>query len=305
MDNASTDGSPQMVAREFPEARLIRNQVNAGFARANNQGLAPAQGEAVLFLNQDAEIRPGAITAMAHYLQARPEAGAVGAWLLNPDGSFQNYFHRFPTPALSFFCETELGKRFDRSFLRGRLGRRYRCQDVDFAQVVRLDQPPAACLMVKRALLSRIGGMDERFPIFFNDVDLCRRIWRAGFEIHLARHAHVLHHLAQSTRSLPRAEEARLRSLLAYFRKHYGLPGALVWKTLLLLDCCYCGLMTLRNRIGARTALRQFFQNRLQTYLAVLGRSSEKRFRAGLPCPSGQAQLVPRKFAQMQRGGLG
>jgi N-acetylglucosaminyl-diphospho-decaprenol L-rhamnosyltransferase len=235
VDNASADASADTIAQEFPEARLIRNRENVGFSRANNQGLREAATPYVLVLNSDAELTAGALPALVAELDARPRLGAVGPRTLGADGTVQISFG----PAL-----TPLAEWRQRRLVLGVKARRPRAlrKAVALAAVEREpDWVSGSCLLARREALDAVGGFDEGFFLYEEDVDLCLRLRRAGWSVLYTPAAEVIHHLGRSMQRDP--ERARLeyhRSHLRFYRKHNGLAVA----------------TALRAFVGAGAALR-------------------------------------------------
>jgi len=217
VDNASTDGSADMVQSEYPEARVVRNRENVGFSRANNQGLREATGAYALILNSDAELAPGALPALAALLDARPRLGAVGPRTLNPDGTVQISFG----PAL-----TPLSEWRQRRLVRGVKRRHPSTLREAAAQAAREQEPDwlsGACLLARKEALDAVDGFDEGFFLYEEDVDLCLRLRRAGWGILFTPAAEVVHHLGRSMQADPgRARLEYHRSHLRFYRKHNG-----------------------------------------------------------------------------------
>jgi GT2 family glycosyltransferase len=217
VDNASADGSADAVENEFPEARLIRNRKNVGFSCANNQALREARAAYVLILNSDAELTPGALPALAALLDARPRLAAVGPRTLSADGTVQASFG----PAL-----TPLAEWRQRRLVRG-VKRRDPVALAEVAARAGVEHEPewlsGSCLLARKAALDSIGGFDEGFFLYEEDVDLCLRLRRAGWNILFTPAAAVVHHLGRSTQADPaRARLEYHRSHLRFYRKHHG-----------------------------------------------------------------------------------
>ena len=222
VENASTDGSGEMVEREFPSVRLLRNARNEGYARGNNQGIAASSGEFVCALNSDASVRPLALDRLVAFLRANPSYAAAAPRLLNPDGSVQPACMRFPRLSTLLFYDTLL----DRLFPRNRVIARYYMRDVDPLESRDVEQPPGACLVLRRSALEAVGLFDEGLFLFFNDVDLWRRVWRSGRRIRYLAEAEVVHERGASTAKYDRFVVEWHRNRLAYYRKNYGPVGA-------------------------------------------------------------------------------
>ena len=178
VDNASTDGSSEMVRDEFPQILLIANDENRGFTAANNQGLALSQGRYLLLLNPDTEIVGDALAAMIGYAQANGEVGALGPRLLNTDSSPQSSRRRFPTFSTALVESTVVQEWWDDN----RILRRYYMADTPDDAIQRVDWVVGACLLVRRQAYEQVGGLDEGFFMYSEELDWCRRIKSAGWE---------------------------------------------------------------------------------------------------------------------------
>ncbi len=240
VDNASTDGSAQMVREQFPAAQLIAHDANVGYARGNNDALKRVSGQAVLLLNPDAVVQEHALTNALRALEAHPRAGAVGARLLNPDGTTQASLRSFPDPLPVLWEYVGLSRLFPRSRVFGR----YRMTYWNYNAAGLADQPMGTFLLIRRAALDDVGVLDEQFPIFFNEVDWC---WRAsrekGWEIRYEPSARVTHYGGASTsQARPAMREESHRALLRFYEKHYRVH----------LPRVVYALMTLAVRLNAR-----------------------------------------------------
>jgi len=193
---------------------LIGNDRNRGFAAACNQGIRATTEEAVLLLNPDALLDAAALETLRGALQNRPDVGACGPRLLNPDGTLQPSCRRFPR--LGVMVCAELGWRGP-----------YQMRGWAHDTTREVDQLMGSCLLLRRAAVEQTGLLDERFFLYFEEVDLCRRLQQAGWRVLFVREAAVIHSGGQSSRTDRRAAlEHRYRSLCEYYRKHYP-PGHL------------------------------------------------------------------------------
>jgi len=217
VDNASTDGSRDAVRARHPEALVLANTENAGFARACNQGWRASRAPHVLFLNPDAEVAPGAVEALVRLLEDRPAVGAAGPRTRGSDGRIQVS----TGPDLTLRAE-----RRQRRLVRGVARREPRALAEAEAVHAREHEPAwvsGSCLVARRTALEAVGGFDERFFLYEEDADLCRRLREAGWRVVFTPEAEVRHHLGRSMSRAPR--RARLeyhRSHLLYYRKHNG-----------------------------------------------------------------------------------
>ncbi len=226
VDNASTDDSMALVRERFPQVRLIENEENLGFARANNQAFRQSSGRYVLMLNPDTLVHPLGIDALVDFMETHPRAGACGARLLNPDGSLQPSCSPAPT----------LGREFRRLFhLPGmRPDGYYPMDNWDAQQPRQVDVILGACLLLRRQALEQVGWLDEDYFIYSEEVDLCHRLRRAGWELYWVPHGQVVHLGGQSTRQVSEAMFLRLyQAKLIYFRKNFGRGSAVGYKLIL------------------------------------------------------------------------
>lgn len=250
VDNQSADGSAEMARKQFPEAILIENQENAGFAKGNNQAYAASKGRIIALLNPDTIVYPGTFEKMVDYLSTHNEVGAVSCKFLNPDGSLQReFFRRFPTIRTVFFRYTYPGQRANQRFFQGKALDAFFYQEKSFSATEKIEQPGATCLVMRRSLIEKIGLFDEQFPILFNDVDLCKRIWNEGYEIHVLSDAHITHYGGASIRKMSKEDLSQIAydGIYRYFNKHCGFIQALFVYSVLNVSHWACKLLNLRN----------------------------------------------------------
>ncbi|HTW92718.1 MAG TPA: glycosyltransferase family 2 protein [bacterium] len=232
VDNASSDATREKLGR-YHHLKLVASTRNVGYASANNQGLKLATGEYVLLLNPDTRIELGALDALSLYLDEHPQVGAVAPRLVSPDGTTQFSIRSFPTAVSLFWELIGLARLFPKSHLFGRWKMKY----FDYDQTSEVEQPMASCLMLRKTVLDSLPPshsslvpspsspvprvMDERFPIFYNDVDLSKRMADAGWKTVYVADARVVHRHGASTRQvrvkmIPESH----RSAFRYLRKH-------------------------------------------------------------------------------------
>lgn len=226
-DNASSDGTPAMLAAQFPAARLIANETNLYYTRAMNQCLRAARGEFILLLNPDAEPRPGALDALRTAHARHPDWGAAGARLEFADGTLQRTGNRFPSLGLIVFEALGLNARWPHN----RLQRQYTYADWDRASERGVDALSGACLLIRRAALAQVGLLDERFVMYQEEVDWSRRAASMGWRTGYVPAARVIHYSEQSARQLPDERRRALyeASWCVYAERYYGAwAGAIV-----------------------------------------------------------------------------
>jgi len=206
IDNGSQDGSGMEVEGTFPAVHLIENEKNLGFAKAANQGLRKASGRYALLLNPDAQVKEGASDRMCSFMDAHPEAGVVGAQLLNADGSKQNSIANFPSLA------TEL---LNKSLLRWLFPDRFLGKGRDYPEPVEVDSVIGAGMMVRRDTMEQVGLLDEGYFLFLEETDWCYRMKKAGWKIYHVPHAEIYHLQGKS------AEREKNRARVEYYRSRY------------------------------------------------------------------------------------
>lgn len=256
VDNASEDGSAEAVERRFPAARVLRNTVNAGFGRANNRGLWETRAPFVLLLNSDAELRPGCLETLVAILGERPAVGIVGPRTIEDDGAVQVSFGPELTP---------LSEWRQRRLVAGVKARRPAALRRAAEAASREHEPAwvsASCLLARRETLAAVGGFDEGYFLYEEDVDLCRRARRAGWTILFTPAAEVVHHLGRSVARDPeRARFEYQRSHLRYYALHNG-PLARGALRLYVAVTAVAGLLASLGP-GARRSARRSTQRRL------------------------------------------
>lgn len=263
VDDASSDGSAEMVGRDFPWVKLLRNRSNEGFSAGTNKAIRATRGQFVLLLNTDMIVLPGSLQTMLELMRLQPEIGVLSCQLLNTDGSVQHFCRRLPGVAVAMIEKTFL----QRLFPNNRILRDYYMRDWHHDTFREVEQPPGCCLLVRRDVLDRVGLLDERMFLYFSDVDFCRRVREAGFRIFFTPEARIVHHHGVAGRKLRDVDLIWQRDRFAYFRKHSGRPAVWAVKAIMLLDfflrglelCCY--LAAGRTDFAElRLNLRHFFR---------------------------------------------
>ncbi len=228
LDNASSDGSADMIAARFPEVRLLRSPENLGFARGYNRAAGEAAGRYLLLLNPDTVTRPGALRTLYAFLEANPKAGAAGPRLLNRDESLQFSCRRFPRPVAALFRNTPLGKLFPRN----RYTREYLMTDWGHDAPRDVDWISGAAMCIRRETWEQVGGFDEGFFMYAEDMDWCLRAHRAGWGISYVPQAVVMHCIGRSSDQVPVRMVIQFhRSMARFYLKHYapGWPAPVRW----------------------------------------------------------------------------
>ncbi len=213
VDNASTDGSADMVARDFPTVQLIRSPENLGFARGNNLGIRATHPDTpyILLLNSDTVVKPESLAALVRFMDAHPEAGAVSPRLLRPDGTPQPFaFGGDPTPVYL------LRRGFNQLILRRYL------HDWATNKTRIVDWVSGACMLVRREAIDQVGPLDENMFMYFEDNDWCLRMRKAGWQVYYNPQVEIVHLGGQSLKKNPEVQNAYYDSLTYFYAKHYG-----------------------------------------------------------------------------------
>lgn len=248
VDNNSSDGSPEMIEREFPGVRLFRSDVNLGFASANNVALEVVRGCYPVLLNSDAFLRPGALALAVRHMDENPDVGLAGARLVGRDDSWQPSARMFPSLTTDLFVMTGLAGKFPKSRLFGKFDRTW----ADPLEACECDWVPGAFSIIRAEALKKAGLFDPEFFLYSEEVDLCRRIREAGYRIMYWPDVVVTHIGGESSRQVKSLEMSkagaqlvlwRMRSTLLYYRKHHGWAA---WGAKMLETGLY-RLVVLRN----------------------------------------------------------
>ena len=274
VDNASTDGSAEMVREKFSQVKLIENKENLGFAKANNQAIKQAEGEFVLLLNPDTEIlngrchdnheiaasprtfikkcgtprndRSNALEKMIDFMRTHPDCGIAGCKILNLDKTIQPSARRFPTLISQVITLTKAPNIFPG------LIKEYAGLDINYEKTQVVDQIMGAFFMIRRKVIEQIGFLDENFWSWFEEVDYCKQAKKAGWKIYYTPEAEIIHHKGQSFSQLLNRQKQFNKSLLYYFKKHHSF---FAWLILWLMQPLSLFLTWLDEVVGIKRRL--------------------------------------------------
>jgi N-acetylglucosaminyl-diphospho-decaprenol L-rhamnosyltransferase len=255
IDNASGDGSADMVVDQFPWVRIIRNRQNVGFGAAHNQALRHATGRYWLVLNSDAAPRPGALRVLVDFLQANPRVAVAGPRLRYPDGTVQPSRRRFPTVATLFVESTQI----QRFIPRNPVLQRYYLADRSDDEPQDVDWLVGACLCVRAAAAAEVGLFDESFFMYSEELDWCRRFRAAGWRVAYVPSAEVVHLEGGSSRlDLVARDRMFQASKLRYAAKWHGRWAAHALRAYLVLEYVARGMEEgLKLALGSRVPERR------------------------------------------------
>ncbi len=231
VDNNSQDKTKDIV-KKFPKVSLILNSENLGFARASNQGIKQSQGQYILLLNPDTKVTQGAINNLYSFLKSQPKAGIAGCQLRYPSGKIQAR-GQFPNLTSAFFYQTYLGKIFPF----GILVYPNIFTGVGFKRIHRVDWLPGACLLIRREVIDKIGALDPKYFMFWEDMDFCYRAKKAGFLTYYYPKCHIVHYSGVSlAMNQSRVIHASAESLVYFFKK-FRPTDVKRLKKLIILRC--------------------------------------------------------------------
>jgi GT2 family glycosyltransferase len=250
VDGGSFDGCREMLEAEFPEVEFIQSPDNIGFGRCNNLGFELVTGENLLLLNPDTELLPGSLGTLLDEIHKRPEAGMIGARLLNTDGSLQySAVHPLPSPWNAAFDSDRSRRRWWNA-----KGRRTGTHAFEVEAI------SGACMMMRSDTFRKVGGFDTRFFMYAEDMDLCYRIHQTGLKILHAPQAVVTHHGGGSSGTqFSKFSTVMIREALAfYFKTHHGPASAILYRMLIMVSAgvripCLCAVAALGSA-GARAS---------------------------------------------------
>jgi hypothetical protein len=270
VDNRSTDGSPDMVKGEFPKVRLIRNDLNVGFAAGNNIALKKGRGRYFLLLNPDTQLVNNAIGILADYMDSHRDVGASGCMLLDGNKEVQMVCRKFSRIAHEV---GELMPVINRCRWRW-MSRNYLSDEFDYRSCGETDYVQGACLMVRRVVIEEIGLMDERYFMYSEEEDWCYRMKRKGWKVMYVSSAVVVHYQGMSTRQHSSEMLVELyRSKFQFFSKNYGIWRArflkIVLVTMMAFSVPYFTIVSL-VRSGRREYAREYRDQSLMILRTML-----------------------------------
>ena len=285
IDNCSNDGSAELIETRFPGIILIKNTLNQGFAAANNRGFQIARGRYLVLLNTDAFLSPGTLNRAIEKMDADPQVGVAGARLVGRDGSWQPSARQYPSILNDFLHLSGLAAKYPSSTFFGRCDRTWAPPE----DPCETDWVPGAFSILRKSVLDKVGGFDERFFLYYEEVDLCLRIKAAGYKICYWPDLVVTHLGGESSKNIKdqllsssgsQLALWRMRSALLYYRKHQGCVGA---SAALTMELFWHKLRAIKNSFGCCPE-QQSKKRESQTYVQLL-KKAWKETDGGRLCP--------------------
>jgi len=264
VDSASSDGTPQLVRERYPQVRLIASDENLGFARGNNVGIREATHGLILLLNADTLVQGDALATLVAHMATHAEVGVVGPRLLNADGTTQSSRRRYPTLPILFFESTWLQPLAPRRWLA-----RFYVEDRPDDREQTVDWITGAAMLVRRQVIEDVGGLDEGFFMYSEELDWCRRIGVAGWQIAYTPAAQIVHYGGKSSEQVAPARHIYFQSSkVRYTRKYHGVAMAETLRRWLLAQYVWqVGVEGAKWLVGHRRDLRR---ERIRAYRRVL-----------------------------------
>ena len=264
VDSASADGSADLVRDKHPDVTILPQSENIGFTRGNNIGLKQARGTFLLLLNPDTELCSDALGQMIEFMMGQPQVGILGPHTLNSDGSHQSTRRRFPSLLTGIFESTWLS-----SWAPPSVEQNYRMLETQDADIIEADWVQGSALMLRREVYEAIGGLDEGYIMYSEELDYCRRAKAAGWRVYYHGGAFITHHGGKSSEQTGALKQIHFQtSKLRYFRKHQGKAQYRILRASLLLQFSWqLGLESVKGALGHKRDLRA---RRARIYWQVL-----------------------------------
>lgn len=239
VDNNSHDESAEMISKLFPDIILFANKKNLGYAKGNNQGYKKSHGEYVFFLNPDTIVYKNTLSQLFHFMEQNQDAGSCAPKMINEDGTVQKlgFYRRTPTLMSMFISHGPLRSiAFQSSYLKSKY-----FEHSDFDTLHEIDQPPGACFFTRRSILNKIGGMEEKYKLYFEDVDLAYRIKQKGYKQWFIPYAKIKHFVGRSNLQLDHGKRTLLyyESMHKFFEKFHGKHQGTAIKWIVLVRYFY------------------------------------------------------------------
>jgi N-acetylglucosaminyl-diphospho-decaprenol L-rhamnosyltransferase len=267
VDSASSDGTAAMVMEHYPQVKLLTQAENVGFTVGNNIGLNAATGRFLMLLNPDTLVIDDVLAQLVKYMDAHSDVGVVGPQTRNANGTIQSTRRRFPTLATAIFESTWLQPFAPRGVLN-----RFYVTDIAEDAIADVDWVQGSAFMVRRKAYEQVGGLDERYIMFSEEVDWCKRIKSAGWRVVYVGTAQIIHYGGQSTEQVTARKHIHFQqSKLRYFRKYHGPLAAMLVRIVLLASYAQQLVAeSVKAAVGYKRAMRPERRERIKVYRQVI-----------------------------------
>lgn len=264
VDSASSDKTVSILREKYPQVKLLAQSENVGFTRGNNIGFAASTGRTIFMLNPDTELLGDALPQLLNYLDSHADVGIVGPHTLNSDGSYQSSRRCFPSKSLAFFESTFLQGLAPKTMLND-----FYLSESPEDAVLEVGWMQGSALLVRREIYEKLGGLDESFVMYFEELDWCKRAADAAWKLVYLGTARIIHHGGKSTEQIGAKKHIYFQeSKIRYYRKHHGAVFATLLRFFLLFNYLWqLGEEGLKALIGHKRELRK---QRLSIYWQVL-----------------------------------
>lgn len=301
VDNASADGSADYIESQFPKVRLIRNKENLGFARANNLAAGEAKGEYLLFLNPDTIVSEHTLGECVAFMDSNPKAGAIGVRMCNSDGSFAPESRRsLPTLSVSFCKMTGLCRLFPKSKNLGR----YYLGYLDKREINRIEVVSGAYMMVRKDVFHSIGGFDQAFFMYGEDIDISYRILQTGYQ-NWYLPALIIHYKGESTvKTSYRYVKTFYDAMLIFYNKHYRHYSVILSAVVYLVVLVQAAVSFLKNNIFSSRNTRALISKENKNFIVLGAPETMERVRLLLEkyYPDGKHKFVEGNQVSLVKG---
>jgi len=215
VDNNSKDGTTEMIRKEFPQVKIIFNKHNIGFAKANNQAIKESKGRYILLLNPDMRVLPGTLEKMVKWMDKHPEVGVAGLHLIKENGETVLHVRKFP----KFLDQLAIVLKIPHVF--PSILNKYLAKNFDYTKSIEVDSIRGSFFMIRREVIEKIGGLDERYFVWFEEVDYCKQVKNLGYKIMYTPNVECVDFVGKSFSQVPRGKTQKYfkDSMLKYFKK--------------------------------------------------------------------------------------
>lgn len=247
VDNASSDGTGQLVSENYPRVQLICNTENLGFAAANNIAIRNSSSCYIILLNSDCQVYPGSLDSLVDFMEKHGQAAIAGPGIINSDGTMQLSCRRFPS-----FFGAAAHSLLAHIYPDNPVSKKYKLSEADRSSPFKVDWVSGSCMIIRRKALDDTGLLDENYFMYVEDLDLCYRMWKKGWEVYYMPHSKILHHVGGSSRKGNIKASFRMqKSVFYFFWKNYRRSWKVILAPLLVMVLVFRFMSAAVKSIGA------------------------------------------------------